>query len=70
MARCTYLYGTARAKGATADELAGGWTVVGTDLPTEVCTTMACRECGIHPYIIQIRDGRRHITKFVCPQHG
>lgn len=32
-ARCTFLYGMAMAKGATAAELAGGWTTTGINCP-------------------------------------
>jgi hypothetical protein len=32
-ARCTFLYGAAMAHGATAEELAGGWTVSGVNCP-------------------------------------
>lgn len=78
MARCTFLYGVARARGATVDELAGGWQVVGTNLPTETASTVACQaesvngpdRCDTPPFIIQLRDGQRHITKFLCPHHG
>jgi hypothetical protein len=33
MARCTFLYGVARARGASAEELQGGWTVTGVNIP-------------------------------------
>lgn len=32
-ARCTFLYGMARAHGATVDELAGGWATTGINCP-------------------------------------
>lgn len=67
-ARCTFLYGMARAKGATVDELRGGWKVTGVNIPIERTQTLQCH-CGIHPYIIHDRDSRP-ITRFVCPEHG
>lgn len=33
MARCTFLYGAARAAGASVDELAGGWATAGINCP-------------------------------------
>ena len=33
MARCTFLYGEARAHGATVEELAGGWKTTGVNCP-------------------------------------
>lgn len=68
MARCTFLYGLARAQGATAEELNGGWKVVGVNLPIERTETLQCH-CGTHPYIITDYDARP-ITRFVCPEHG
>jgi hypothetical protein len=70
-ARCTFLYGMARAKGATINELAGGWQPVGLNLPTERATTMKCH-CGIHPFMINEGTGGNgiHFTQFVCPEHG
>jgi hypothetical protein len=69
MARCTFLYGMARAKGATVDELKGGWTVVGANLPLEKTSTIQCQSCGVHPYVIYDEDSRP-ITRFICPTHG
>lgn len=67
-ARCTFLYGMARAKGATVEELAGGWKVVGVNLPIERTQIIQCH-CGMHPYIIT-DYGERPITRFICPEHG
>lgn len=67
-ARCTFLYGMARAKGASVEELAGGWTVVGVNLPIEKTETIQCH-CGIHPYIIH-DENHRPATMLVCPKHG
>lgn len=71
MARCTFLYGVARAKGATADELSGGWTPAGINMPTERDTTIQCH-CGTHPYIVHLNpnDDIRTHTRFICPDHG
>jgi len=66
MARCTFLYGAARARGSTVEDLAGGWTVVGTNLPTERATTVKCH-CGAVVYIIQLQ---RHDMQFICLEHG
>lgn len=33
MARCTFLYGEARARGATVEELRGGWVTTGINCP-------------------------------------
>lgn len=67
-ARCTFLYGVARARGASAEELQGGWTVTGVNLPIERTQTIQCH-CGVHPYIITDYD-ERPITRLVCPEHG
>lgn len=68
MARCTFLYGMARAKGATVEELVGGWTVTGVNIPIEKTQTIQCH-CGIHPYIIH-DESVRPMTRFICPDHG
>jgi hypothetical protein len=74
-ARCAFLYGAARAHGASIEELAGGWTPAGINMPTETATTIQCH-CGTHPYKIQVwaqldtETQPRRITKYVCPQHG
>jgi hypothetical protein len=68
LARCTFLYGMARAKGATVEELRGGWVVTGANIPVEKTKSLQCH-CGIHPYIIHDED-KRPATMFVCPDHG
>lgn len=65
-ARCTYLYGVARAKGASAEELSGGWTPTGINIPAERASTIKCH-CGTYPFIIK-EDGKSH--QFICPKHG
>lgn len=67
-ARCTFLYGVARARGASAEELQGGWTVTGINLPIERAVNTTCH-CGAHPYIITDYD-ERPIIRFICPEHG
>jgi hypothetical protein len=37
MARCTFLYGTARAHGATVEELRGGWATTGIGINCPTC---------------------------------
>lgn len=67
-ARCTFLYGEARAKGATADELSGGWAPAGINLPTERSTTVKCPECDTHPYLI--KEVGKGPYAYVCAEHG